>query len=74
MQSRCFVRKHIDFKYKIINNAFKQKLPQFSKLHQCWVENLFLRLAFEEFYLWNKECLGLLACGFEGKFRLFEWG
>ena len=35
----------------------------------------FLRLAFEGLYLWNKESLGLfLACVFEGKFKLFEWG
>jgi hypothetical protein len=27
-----FTRKCVDFKYKIINNAFKQKLPQFRKI------------------------------------------
>ena len=36
-----------------------------------WV--YFLRLAFEGLYLRNEEYLSLSACGFEGKFRLFEW-
>ena len=63
MQSRCFIRKCIDFKHKIINNAFKQKLPQFNKS-----QFIFLGLAFEGLYLGFLACgfvesLGFLACG-----------
>jgi hypothetical protein len=66
--------KCIDFKCKIINNAFLTKIaPVWQVELMLGYEFVFLRLAFEGLYLWNKKCLGPLACGFVGKLRFFEW-
>jgi hypothetical protein len=63
--------KCIDFKYKIINNAFflTKIAPVWQVELMLGYEFVFLRLAFEGLYLWNKKCLGPLACGFVGKLR-----
>ena len=66
--------KCIDFKYKVINNVFCTKIAPVWQVELMLGYGLvFLRLAFEGLYLWNKKCLGPLACGFVGKLRLFEW-
>ena len=69
--------KCIDFKYKIINNAFflTKIAPVWQVELMLGYEFIYLRLAFEGLYLWNKKCLGPLACGFVRKLRVFffEW-